>query len=175
MFFKILRVVFTERKIAGAIVFTVSGFAFLFFYFVRDKVSTRADLVEVQSLLSNCSFVEDRGYRYHTFNYYLTLDGYSAQFQIIADFTDLFYKDEFKKDVKQGDSVSVWIAKSNFQDVQKEKNIMVFMISTRQRVYLEDRFTISEYNNRFRIYAGLVFLLVGAFLLFKNREKLKFK
>jgi len=172
-FFTLLRVVFSERKLSAALFFILAGLTFLFFYLVRDKVSTRADLVEVKSILGNCSFVEDRGIRYHTFEYFIALDGYRAQFQISADFSSLFYKEDFTKEVKQGDTVNVLIKKSEFKNVQRPKNIFVFGISTQRRNYLEDRFTIPEYNSSLRLYAGLAFIMVGAFLFFNNREKLK--
>jgi hypothetical protein len=151
----------------------ILGLFFIGAYLKKDKINTRSDLVEIAANLDNYSFNEYRGYRYHTYHYYLYFHGYRNRFQIIADFVWLFKKKSFEQDIDSHDILHIYVSKKDYKNINNQFNIRLFGINKNGFDYLNVTESIKKYNNGTEIYAGTIFIIVGALLFYFNRSKFK--
>lgn len=167
-----IKIIFKDRKLFVSIILVIVGLIFLGHYLLKDKVNSKSDLVDITTKLRDFSFDEYKGYRNHTYSYYLYLDGYRNNFQIIADFVDYFNKDYFERTIKVGDSIRIFISRNDFVNIQNYEKIKVFGIYSKNSVYLDCDNSIYQYNSGLTLYGGLLFVAVGLILFYTNKDKL---
>jgi len=167
-----IKIIFNDRKLFVSIILVIVGLIFLGHYLLKDKVNSKSDLVDITTKLRDFSFDEYKGYRNHTYSYYLYLDRYRNNFQIIADYVDYFNKDYFERTLKIGDSLRIFISRNDFANIQDNEKIKVFGIYSKNFVYLDCDNSICQYNSGLTLYGGLIFVAVGLILFYTNKDKL---
>ncbi len=167
-----IKIILKDRKLFVSIILVIIGLIFLGHYLLKDKVNSKSDLFDITTKLRDFSFDEYNGNRNHTYSYYLYLDGYRNNFQIIADFVDYFNKDYFERTIKVGDSIRIFISRNDFANIQNNDKIKVFGIYSKNSVYLHCDNSIDQYNSRLTLYGGLIFVVVGLILFYTNKDKL---
>jgi len=165
-------IIFNDRKLFASTILVIVGLIFIGHNLLKDNVSTKSDLVDITTKLHDFSFDEYKGYRNHTYSYYLYLDGYRNNFQIIADYVGYFNKDYFERTIKVGDSVRISVSRNDFANIQNKENIKVFGIYSKNAVYLDCDNSVYQYNSGLTFYGGLIFVAIGLMLFYSNKEKL---
>ena len=142
----------------------------------KDKVNSTSDLKEINGTIQNYSFVENRGLKNHTYNYYIYLNEYLNGFQISADFVDWFDRTKFEQSLKQGDSLKVFISKYDYAKIGSIEKAVAFGIYSPTNEFMNTENVIREYNSETVFVFGLVFIATGMILLYfdiKRRKKAK--
>jgi hypothetical protein len=163
---------FDKDKYAFSTVAILSGLFFLYHHLTRDTLKSDNDLVQINGPVKDYSFADkQRGLR-TTHEYYVWLDNYENAFQIKADFLDYFKKNEFKAQVRKGDSILLTIPKQKTIYLNAgAENIYVLSIDHQNKNYLDKTKTMKTENSGFDLYATAFFLLIGtAYYLFKKRH-----
>ena len=130
-------------------------------------------MIDINAKLNNFSFIEQRDFRRHTYTYYLYLDSYKNKFQIIADFVDYFKKDYFERTIKIGDSIRIYVSRQDLSKINSQQKIKLFGIYKQNETYLDCDNTIYQYNGKFTLYGGLIFLIAGIIIIYYNRNNWK--
>lgn len=167
-----IKIIFKDRKLFVSTILFIVGLFFLGHYLLKDKVNSKSDLVDISTKLRDFSFEEYKGYRNHTYSYYLHLNGYRNDFQIIADYVDNFNKDYFERSVKIGDSIRICVSRNDFAAIQNKEKIKVFGIYSKNAIYLDCDNSIYQYNSGLTLNGGLIFFAVGLILFYSNKDKL---
>jgi hypothetical protein len=167
-----IKIILNDRKLTAAFFMIIVGFLFLGWYFLKDKVKSKSDIVEIRGSLRDYSFAENEGLRNHTFSYFLYFNNYNNRFQISADIIDYFNKKYFEKTIKRGDTLKVCISQKDFKKLNKQGKLNLFGIYDNQTTYLDCNNVIYLYNSTLTLYSGLIFILVGLVLYYVNKEKL---
>lgn len=148
------------------------GLFFIGDYLFKDKINSIADLQEVNGTVQDYSFVENRGFRSHTYNYYIFLNEYPNRFQIVADFIPDFNKANFEYSVRKGDFLKILIAKN---ENGQNQDIRLFGIKNRTTEFLSPENAIIDYNSKTILILGIVLSIVGLILLYYDINKRKKK
>jgi len=161
----------------------IVGIFFVGNFLIKDKVKSKRDLMEIKAALHDYSFTVEKVYdnthiyshsSYHLkYKYYLHLNGFGNNFQIIADFLDNFYKDNFEEEVHYGDVITVLISQNDFNNIDKNRNTRIFGISNSKTTYLDYDLSIQKYNNVTVLYVGLIFIIIGLLLIYFSLNKFK--
>jgi len=157
------------------IILIVTGLLFISHYFLKDKVDSKLDLVEINGKLYDYSFEEYRGIKSHTYDYNICLNEYSTRFQISADLVDWFNKTYFEQTVKIGDSLRILISQNDYKKIRSKESVTVFGIENHNGIYMEADNSIREYNSSLTLYGGLAFIIAGILLIQKDKRKSKNK
>ena len=144
-------------------------------FLLKDKVKSKNDLIEIKAALHDYSFKVEkvdntsralRSSSYLKYEYYLYLNGFGNDFQIIADFLDNFNRDIFEEEVHNGDVITVLISKNDFKNIDKDRKARIFGVSNNKITFLDYDLSIQKYNEDTLIYFGLVFILLGILLMY---------
>jgi|SRR5688572_4413556 len=146
------------------------GFSIYFTYdfITKEKIESEKDLVEVQGKLADYSFRDGTGRKSVGHEYYISLDSYSNQFQIKADYLDKFKAFDFVTLVRPGDNVTFTIPKSQVEKLNVG-NVFVTSIRVERRTYLDKRDVLENEKSMALLYGAGAFLILG-FIIFKIRE-----
>jgi len=147
------------------------GFSIYFTYdFVtKERIESEDDLIEVQGKLVDYSFKEGTGRKRMGHEYYISLDSYSNQFQIKADYLDKFNAFDFVTLVRPGDDVTFTIPKCQFEKLNSNDKVLVTSIRVKRRTYLDKRDVLENEKSYALLYGAGAFLILG-FIIFKIRE-----
>jgi len=157
------------------IIFIAVGIFYIGFNLYKDKVNSISDLKEIRGTLYYYSFTEDKGYRNHTYSYYIYLNEYLKPFQITADMAGKFDRVKFENTIKKGDSLKMLISKNDYYKIGSREKTVTFGIENDKKEFLNAEVAISSYNSESIIF-GFVFIIVGSILLYldiKRRKKKK--
>jgi len=164
-----------NKNLFISIILIFSGLFFISHYFLKDKVNSKLDLMEINGRLYDYSFKENRGIRNHTFDYNIYLSEYSTRFQISADLVDGFNRIHFEQTVKTGDSLRILISQNDYKKISSKESTTVFGIENHNGIYMEAENSIRVFNSTFTLYGGLAFIIAGILLIQKNKRKSKNK
>ncbi len=152
------------------------GLVFIGHDLYKDKVSSTSDLKAVNGTLRNYSFVENKGFKTHTYRYFIYLNEFLNCFQISADFAERFDRTEFEQGVKQGDTLTILITKNDYAKIGSIEKVSVFGIDSKTKEFLNPIGVVREYNSQTTSAFGIVFVSTGLLLLYfdiKRRRKKK--
>ena len=146
--------------------FTTGTFliSILIFYhsFTKDKFSNDSDLTKVSGKLIDYSFTHgSRG----TKMYYLWLENYQCTFQIPADYLSIFKKEQFRIEIKNGDTIEIMVPTNRLENFQTDSKVVILGLSKGETIYLEKEETIAKERNNSDRYVGLGFFLAGLIYL----------
>ena len=147
------------------------GLFFFFHQLERPNLKTPDKILHLEGQVIDYSFQLKRGYRATLKQYYIWLDNYDCTFQIKADFLSYFYQSRFENEVIKGDRIRIAIPKEYENQLwDRSKNVFILSVSKNSTDYLSCEETIPRENNKFDIYAGLLFLTAGVvyYLLKRN-------
>ena len=149
------------------------GLACIIFYFGKHKINSHNDLIEIIDCLRDYSFYEHKGFRNHTYNYYIYLNNYNNKFQITADNIEWrFDKTLFLKRVRIGDTLTMTIPKFKKLKLNDGSKIELFSIKLNGINFLNEDDSISTYNTEAPLYmSGLLFLIAYAIYYKENKKK----
>lgn len=151
----------------------IIGILSLCYYIFKDNIKTKSDLVAVNSTLFDYTFTEDRGFKHHTYSYYIHLNGFSNNFQITADMVCYFEKAAFENNIKAGDSLKIFVSKYDFFNIHNEERVPAFGIYSKNSSYMNCERAIKVYNSRLNLYGGSIFILAGIIMFYFYRKKKK--
>jgi hypothetical protein len=169
-----LPIFFWKLIFSGPTFAMVCGLVLVGHYFLEDKVKLKSDLIEISSSLKDFSFSEYKGIKNHLFSYYLYLNSYKNNFQLVADFVNYFDKNKFEKTVMIGDTLKIEISRKKFSKINQNTKIEIFGIYKNNITYLDCEDTIHQYNSRsdFEFYFGIIVTLIGMIALINKSSKL---
>ena len=162
-----------DRKLFASILLIIVGIFILVHDLLRDKVKSKAELIEIQSTLRDYSFIENKGFRRHIIDFQITLDDYEPNFKIIADFADYFNRNLFERTVIAGDTLRVFISKRDYLNIDRKQKIKTFGIYKNNTTFLNLEQSIAQDNNDLLMYSGLFFLFIGIMIFNRNKNKLR--
>ena len=143
----------------------------------REKIKSIDDLKTINSTLSDSGIHTTQTIGYHgritsTYSYYVHLFKYANDFEIVGVIGKDFDKDNFVKEVHAGDSLTILIPKSDFNNITTKRNIRVFGVLTHKTTYMSYNNCIEANDNKggFVVF-GIIFLVAGYFLLQRNKNK----
>jgi hypothetical protein len=143
----------------------------------KQEIKSLGELAVAEGKITSYSFLDDsRG----THLYTIHLSGYQATFQIPADFAEYFAKARFESQIKKGDSLSVSIPAESAGLLISGGSMPIFAARTKTVTYLDEHYTRSAYNNRYKnndsklpglissvfLWAGASLVVVGLGLAF---------
>ena len=137
----------TRRRplILTGLAFLVLLAALVPYHFFSYKALTVGELVVAKGQIISYTLLDDSGGKHQ---YLIRLSGYQTTFQIPADFAEYFAKTRFQSDLKNGDSLSVWIPGASAQKLGSNGTIPVFAVRTASDTYLDERATLDAYDNK---------------------------
>ena len=153
-----------------------AGLFYIVFNLYKDKVNSTSHLKEIRGTIQYYSFEEDKGYRSHTYSYYIYLNEYLKPFQITADFVDWFDKAKFEHTIKKGDSLKILISKYDYNKIGSREKAIIFGIENNKKEFLNPDITVRQYNSNSASIFEFAFVVVGLILLYldiKRRKKKK--
>ena len=143
----------------------------------REKIKSIDDLKAINATLSGSGIHTTQTIGYHgrityTYSYYVHLFKYANDFEIMGVIGKDFDKDNFVKEVNVGDSLTILIPKSDFNNIATKRNIRIFGVLTHKTTYMNYNNCIEEYDDKggFVVF-GIIFLIAGYFLLQRNKNK----
>lgn len=147
----------------------------------REKIATVNDLKAIRTTLSGSGFyaVKIRPTRHFSPRYrniyYVHANSFGNDFEIMGKIGRDFDQNNFEKEVHAGDSITMLVPKSDFNNLSSNRIIRLFGISTNKTTYMNYNNCIDEYNNKggFVLF-GIILLIAGYFLMqrAKNKEDL---
>jgi hypothetical protein len=169
------------KGIVLSCVILLTGLFFEGQFLLKDKVKSKSDLVEIKAALHDYSFTVEKGTNSHAlrsssylkYKYYLHLNGFGNDFQIIADFLDNFNRDSFEEEVHYGDVITVLISKKDFKNIDKDKNTRIFGISNNKITFLDYDLSIQIYNKETELYGGIIFIVIGTIFMYFSLSQLQ--
>jgi len=162
-------------------VILLAGLFFVGQFLLKDKVKSKNDLMEIKAALHDYSFTTEkvanshalRSSSYLKYKYYLHLNGFGNDFQIIADFLDNFNRDSFEEEVHYGDVITVLISQKDFKNIDKDRNTRIFGIFNNKVTFLDYDLCIQIYNKETELYVGLIFLIIGTLFMYFSLMQLQ--
>ena len=169
--FRILKLIFNNiDKNFFAFFCLIIFCTFLYQEIGQDKPETDDDLHEVQGLIQDYEFKHIRGFRGTKRINNIWLNNYDCTFKIKADFLSLFDKNDFIRDFKKGDQLTLEIPKYDLKHLEKPGNtFFIYSIKSSMRAYLKDGDTLmkeieSSYTNILyactSLLAGVISILI---------------
>jgi len=144
----------------------------------REKIETVNDLKAIKTAFSSSGFysVKVRPTRYFTPRYrniyYVHANSFRNDFEIMGKIGKDFDQDNFEKEVHAGDSITMMVPKSDFNNLSSKRIIRLFGISTNKTTYMNYNNCIDEYNNRVGfVLFGIILLIAGYFLMQRAKNK----
>ena len=159
------------------------GFLIIVNHLFREKIATKDDLKTVSTTMLTSGYyavpVKSRRYGItsYIYSYHVRSFRYGNDFQIAGNIGKDFDKDSFEKEVHPGDSITMLIPISDFNQLSTKEVIRIFGIYTHKTTYMDYNNCIHEYRSAGsgKLFFGIIFLIAGYFHLqwAKNREALK--
>lgn len=157
-------------KFFAAAAFLFLSAAVVTYFLTKHEVKKSVrDLAETKAQIISYSFLEGvKG----TGQYTIHLSGYTAAFQVRPEDVQYFAKARFEKNLKKGDTLSVWISPDSAASLTSPGPVPIFAARTETATYLDEYYTLGASNsgyvndNKFPMPLVPVFLWVGvAFLI----------
>jgi hypothetical protein len=150
----------------------LAGLAFGAIFLLRTPVKGVEDLSTITGRITRYSFVDSYGLRHSNHDYRIYLDSYASTFRIPADFLDVFSKDRFQSDIKEGDLISIAVPKLCLPKVGSNTDtVLIFGIHSYIGTYMDEKTALPIYNSPLGfVYPGL-FLLVGISIIMLGKKR----
>jgi hypothetical protein len=146
--------------LAFAFLFISVGFFYL--WIKQEPVQSTEDLYQVSGKLKSYSFIIGKSGRSRTYEYDLWLENIHSKFRIPADFVHFFKESEFKRDLKPGNSIDIYISKNEFKNLADSTgHIVIFSIVSSEKVYLDSAQCIERHSSLFLPRDGTISGIIG--------------